>query len=248
MSTPEAKRRRLNQATKTLHKPFKSPFRAPMKSLPSSGPPSSDPLDIGISTGSSAYTTPTPREPARRIANEMKPPQPFPSHSTHIRVLPRNPASKPSIAREIMQIRNDIQILTQAHTLATSSKDEDLMVLIDRWRTASRAAAEELFASTRDRVNRMGGVSAWREREREQKEWRMKADMEEMEAERERLCKAKEKGDIDEVPYQDTADVTAEDNNDDEVFSGADDDVSRIYIRAAGDECLLTGYSPSRWI
>jgi hypothetical protein len=69
--------------------------------------------------------------------------------------------------------------LSQALSLATSNKDENLARLIDTWRTASRAAAEELFAKTRDRVNRMGGVGAWKEKEREQKEWRQKWDREE---------------------------------------------------------------------
>jgi Swi5-dependent recombination DNA repair protein 1 len=77
-------------------------------------------------------------------------------------------------------------MLTQAQTLATSTKDDDLVVLIDKWRTASRAAAEELFGSTRDRVNRMGGVGAWKEREKESKERQMQWDKEEMEAEREK--------------------------------------------------------------
>ena len=48
-------------------------------------------------------------------------------------------------------------MLTQAHALATSTTDDELINLIDIWRVASRAAAEELFGSTRDRVNRMGG-------------------------------------------------------------------------------------------
>ena len=107
------------------------------------------------------------------------------------------------MAREILQLRSEIQILTQAHTLATSSKDEDLSKLIDTWRTASRAAAEELFATTRDRVNRMGGVGAWKEREREQREWRRKRDLEEFEAERERLEEARENAEGDQEQYED---------------------------------------------
>ena len=39
--------------------------------------------------------------------------------------------------------------------------------MAEKWRGAARLAAEEIFASARDRVNRMGGVGAWREQERE---------------------------------------------------------------------------------
>ena len=45
----------------------------------------------------------------------------------------------------------------------------------------SRAAAEEVFAGVRDKVNRMGGVGAWRERERGKREWRGWGDEEEKE-------------------------------------------------------------------
>lgn len=36
----------------------------------------------------------------------------------------------------------------------------------------SRSAAEEVYKGVRDKVNRMGGVGAWRERERRRGEWR----------------------------------------------------------------------------
>jgi Swi5-dependent recombination DNA repair protein 1 len=39
--------------------------------------------------------------------------------------------------------------------------------LVQKWKVASRAVAEEVYASARDRVNKMGGVGAMRERERE---------------------------------------------------------------------------------
>lgn len=133
-----------------------------------------------------------------------------------------------------MQIRNEIQMLKQAHALATSSKDEDLRVLVDHWRTASRAAAEELFATTRDRVNRMGGVGAWRDREKEQQEWKMKNEREEMEAERERMQDAREKGELSEEAYEQFAeeDMRAgqerEDGEEKGGVAAADDDVSQV--------------------
>jgi Swi5-dependent recombination DNA repair protein 1 len=128
-----------------------------------------------------------------------------------------------------MQLRNEIQLLSQAHALATSTKDDDLQVLTDRWRTASRAAAEELFASTRDRVNRMGGVGAWRDREKEAKERTMKWDREEMKAQRERMEEARENGEIEDEAYDRYAEFAEENVEHDEepASKAADDDVSQ---------------------
>lgn len=227
MSTPQAKRRRLNEATKILHKPFKSPFRTQLKAGIGSDPPSSDPPDTSTPTAEAAIATlPTaPNTATARLTNAARPV----SHvAASTRAGQKKPMAKANMARETMHLRNEIQILSQAHALATSTKDDDLVVLIDRWKTASRAAAEELFANTRDRVNRMGGVGAWKEREREQMEWRRKADREEMEAERERLEEAKENGEMSEEAYTEYIGADAEQDQGEEVenFKGADDDVS----------------------
>lgn len=128
-----------------------------------------------------------------------------------------------------MQLRSEIQILSQAQALASSTKDEDLQVLIDKWRAASRAAAEELFGTTRDRVNRMGGVGAWKEREREASERTMKWDLEERQAEREKMEEAKENGEIDDEVYDRYAEMEDEQGRgevQDNIPKAADDDVS----------------------
>lgn len=130
-----------------------------------------------------------------------------------------------------MQLRNEIQILTQAHALATSTKDDDLQVLADRWRSASRAAAEELFGSTRDRVNRMGGVGAWKEREKEAKQRTMKWDLEEREAEREKMEEARGNGEIEDEAYDkyvELADEQGQDVEEDKVPKAADNDVNSL--------------------
>lgn len=55
---------------------------------------------------------------------------------------------------------------TQALNLESSQSDAELELLITKWRRASKDAAEEVFSSVRDRVNEMGGIKAWKERER----------------------------------------------------------------------------------
>ncbi|KAL1612593.1 hypothetical protein SLS60_000822 [Paraconiothyrium brasiliense] len=240
MSTPQAKRRRLNEATKTLHKPFKSPFRAPLKPNLGSDPPSSDPIEAGTLAASAVSKTGIVQEclisnrpSLDRLSTDV--PRPVLPRSslptgTHPRLSQKKTTlSQQSLTREIIELRNDIQVLSQAHTLVTSAKDDDLFALCERWRIASRAAAEELFATTRDRVNRMGGVGAWKAREREQKEWRMKAEREEMEVERERLEEARDNGEISEEAYEQYGDASmGAEQEEKETFKAADDDVSQL--------------------
>ncbi|KAJ4366117.1 hypothetical protein N0V83_007752 [Neocucurbitaria cava] len=247
MSTPQAKRRRLNEAAKTLHKPFKSPFRTPLHTSIGSDPPSSDPPELHtpalivprdaglVGTGivqPVVNAVPSERPPVTPAPAESRSLKHFvsrPNLSTPARVTSKKSATKPSLTRDIVQLRSDIQILTQAQSLATSTKDDDLVVLIDKWRTASRAVAEELFASTRDRVNRMGGVGAWKEREQESKDRQKKWDQEEREAERDRLEEAKENGEVSEEAYDRYAEMEDEKVEEEkETFKSADDDdVSR---------------------
>ncbi|KAF2853402.1 hypothetical protein T440DRAFT_444211 [Plenodomus tracheiphilus IPT5] len=270
MSTPQAKRRRLNEATKTLHKPFKSPFRTPLKRNIGSDPPSSDPVDTASLTPVSAYsvqpeskivtnpqshtatsTAGTSTTPAARV------PKPLVSRpnlsATNARTTSKSNPSKPSVVREIMQIRSEIQMLTQAQTLATSAKDDELVILIDKWRAASRAAAEELFGSTRDRVNRMGGVGAWKERENESKERQMQWDREEREAEREKMEEAKENGEVSDEAYDRYAEMSEEKVEDEkETFKGGPDDDSftmDMMLKTLNIDLELIGYSKEaqRW-
>ncbi|KAI2481207.1 hypothetical protein Ptr902_07002 [Pyrenophora tritici-repentis] len=278
MSTPQAKRRRLNEAAKTLQKPFKSPFRTPLKPSIGDDPPSSDPPDVHAS----AHMTPTATIPAPKyvassgnggqqssnaavpgqvpatpVASKPRISKPLasrPNFSTPSRVAPKKIPSKPSLTREIMQLRNEIQMLKQAQTLATSTKDDDLVVLVDKWRMASRAAAEELFGSTRDRVNRMGGVGAWREREKESKERQLKWDQEEKEAEREKMEEAKGNGEVSEETYDRYAEMDGErekGEEEKEIFKCADDDsfTMDMMLKTLNIDLKLIGYSKEaqRW-
>lgn len=56
--------------------------------------------------------------------------------------------------------------------MTTSTRDTELESLIAKWKLASREAAEEVFQGAQERVNRMGGVDAWREQSRKDaKSW-----------------------------------------------------------------------------
>jgi Swi5-dependent recombination DNA repair protein 1 len=57
--------------------------------------------------------------------------------------------------------------------------DADLVELCEKWRFASRQAAEELYAQVRERVNRMGGPRAWKESQKRKEEEQMEYEQEE---------------------------------------------------------------------
>lgn len=82
-------------------------------------------------------------------------------------------------------------------------------------------------------MNRMGGVGAWKEREKEAKERTMKWELEEREAERKSLEEAKENREVDDEAYDRYAEMADEQGENDEegsVPKAADDDVSSAWL------------------
>ncbi|KXH26822.1 DNA repair protein Dds20/Mei5 [Colletotrichum nymphaeae SA-01] len=63
------------------------------------------------------------------------------------------------------------EILRQAERIrgpvGEGETDEELVELIGKWRAASRIAAEEVFEGSKERVEGMGGLKAWRRARRE---------------------------------------------------------------------------------
>jgi len=113
-----------------------------------------------------------------------EPPLP-PSNSTAIRnppprlsSSPRGPAKDPeylslqkqhsALVLQLSKLRQALDTAQQALKIQSSNTDVELELVIGKWQRISREAAEELFASAKDRVNRMGGVGAWRERNQKQ--------------------------------------------------------------------------------
>ncbi|KAF2429369.1 hypothetical protein EJ08DRAFT_670998 [Tothia fuscella] len=170
---PTAKRRRLNNA---LHKPFKSPLRGPLR--PNANPHVASPLSVtpvkavysaaesseNISPGPFPVNTPLKHQvistPSKPVTSESQDPETLLAIQTTNKDIRR-------IESAMIRHRQEIDTLQQALTIVTSSKSHELDELTTKWRQASRLAAEEVFAGARDKVNRMGGVGAWREREKE---------------------------------------------------------------------------------
>ncbi|CAD6594606.1 MAG: ERAD-associated protein [Alectoria sarmentosa] len=173
-----SKRRRLNAASDTLSQPFRSPFKTPLKPKPNapssstkealSSPTSSPPLEPNDPTPQSTspppapHPTPTTTTPLSRTLRHQQHTPPSPEYLTlqkqHTQLLNRLSAARAAL-----------ETSSQALKIESSTRDRELRLLIAKWRAASRAAAEEVFAGARDKVNRMGGVGAMRARERDRK-------------------------------------------------------------------------------
>ncbi|KAK4543912.1 hypothetical protein LTR36_004686 [Oleoguttula mirabilis] len=181
MSSPlSVKRRRINDATNTLSKPFVSPMR--------SAKVTRTPLKANGSIANQPYTPSTlahtikavhvpPTHSLSERHNAMSAVKVTPVRKQHAftpsRSLKRtNPAelaaqkALTSLELQIKALRNEIDTLQQAAQISSTTTDAELEALASKWQLASQQAAEEIFGTVKERVCRMGGVAAWRESEK----------------------------------------------------------------------------------
>jgi Swi5-dependent recombination DNA repair protein 1 len=181
-----AKRRRLNNATNTLSKPFVSPLKTadalktPSKSRRSDKTATRNPPYVPSTLAHTiAPTTPVPlSKPQSAKSSAITPMRtnPVRKHAYSTPFAKRSDPAEQAVQKEITSlelqikaVRNDIHALNQAAKY-TSDTDNDLEELAVKWKLASQAAAEEIFGSVKERVNRMGGVEAWRDTEKQKYE------------------------------------------------------------------------------
>jgi Swi5-dependent recombination DNA repair protein 1 len=197
---PPFKRRRIEGA---VQKPFKSPMRTPFK--PNSNPPaktpliSQSPLQKSVTSAGDDDEDTENRVENRAIAVTSTQ---TPQTTSGVRSIGRpsriqtpqssqNPQLKATrdLESKVRLIRRENEQLRQALTILDSSKDTELENLIVKWRSAARLAAEEVYGSARDKVNRMGGVEGLREQERQTKELRQQWEDEDREYQVEKRIK-----------------------------------------------------------
>lgn len=216
MSTPAAKRRRIDNASQTLSKPFRSPFKTPFKSPAKSiAVPGEDQSQIkdGTEPFSAAapainQTTPLAARSTNTLLNSNRAPtsklalDPTTPRNSANAVLDLGPGlglgrkifsspaitkkinADPEVARllkeqreiekELRQTKDELDAAEQAGKIERDSKkwvekkkeegmkpvnwdqevDGELRELVEKWKGASRLAAEELFGKVIDRINR----------------------------------------------------------------------------------------------
>ena len=171
---PPAKRRRLLQSSQSLAKPFKSPLRPSTAVKPLTQPTSTD-ENQRESTAVGNPHVPSVSQPHTSQAAtypEGKFEAPTSITSTSPRQLrPVNNVTSVQEQNEASKLASDLDTIRQAEKIEASGKNDELQALIDKWRAASRELAEEAFRAARDRVNRMGGVGAWRASKRRPSGW-----------------------------------------------------------------------------
>ena len=176
-NTPPDKRRRLGPSTSsTLSKPFKSPLRKPLQASHTPKPETSFPSPkkeqekgSGNQKENNSFSTPITLPPPQPT---LKTP-PSTTTTTQPRKKPLTPTTDPELttlqkAQRTLQsrlasLRQDLDTVQQAQRIEGSSKTAELEGLISKWKAVAQDAAEEVFASAKERVGRMGGMRARRE-------------------------------------------------------------------------------------
>lgn len=163
----QAKRRRLDNAASTLSRPFKSPLP---KSTQRKEPADPD-------TPNSATTHSESTEQRQTLTHPHKPATPKVPSNLSLDIKTTIPESDPEIRSlrrkqltlqsQLTSLRNELDIAQQALRIESSSRDDELRALKLKWRGISQRAAEELFETAKDKIERMGGVTAWKESERQ---------------------------------------------------------------------------------
>jgi hypothetical protein len=183
-----AKRRKLDESSSTLLKPFKSPMRVGLTSqnhqinhqeqtVPDQrakvtlhkANPYANVTEVKDNSLHQSTAEP-PLLPSSLSPNYIPPP--------HSSSSPRGPTKDPeylslqkqhsALILQLSKLRRALDTAQQALKIQSSNTDVELELVIGKWQRISREAAEELFAGAKDRVNRMGGVGAWRERNQKQ--------------------------------------------------------------------------------
>ncbi|KAI5292602.1 hypothetical protein KEM52_006226 [Ascosphaera acerosa] len=104
----------------------------------------------------STFTSPSP---LKRLLSPMKQPS-RPATNPQLITLQRQHSA---LLRSLAATRATLDQLQQALRIEKQGQDEQLRRLIVRWRGVAQRAAEEVFEGAKERVEKMGGVKAWRE-------------------------------------------------------------------------------------
>lgn len=171
------KKRGLGDGSHTLKRPFKSPLRKA---------PDAEPVVFSqsVSTDSSnqrLFVNSTIKwKSSPGTQTPLAGQNPFQDAHTSSATTPKARISTLQREMSSLQLRlarqlEEIDILEQAINILEKGKLGELEILKQKWRSVSRDAAEDLFVSAKDKVNRMGGVRVYnekiRKRKMRQQEW-----------------------------------------------------------------------------
>lgn len=173
MSTPAAKRRRVEAASTTLSKPFKSPFKTSAEATVRSVNQSAEPhettsrshanhLNTAIHATTTTNSLPTLTHTNVSGYNRKTGSKPMSAALNADPTITQLTKTQRELENLLRESREQLDIAKQALKIETDAKnsqtynenDGELRSLIQKWKTVSRAAAEDLFTGIRERVNR----------------------------------------------------------------------------------------------
>ena len=167
MATPLSKRRKLND-TSALLKPFKSPLRDTQSNSGGQGtdarPPRQEAQDASRGSHQAEHRS------VKAVTQRPYPARLIPTASTQLPEIAQLQRQHTALLNRLASTRAELDKVNQVLKIEHSTRDAELERLIKQWRSASQQAAEEVYADVRDRVNGMGGLRAWREREKHRAE------------------------------------------------------------------------------
>ncbi|GIJ83561.1 hypothetical protein Asppvi_002384 [Aspergillus pseudoviridinutans] len=187
------KRRRIEGAASSLSKPFKSPLRKPVQGTVDKekacnnssnnteaegqagqyvdGKNAQEHLtpSASISSKPNYLTSSSPASPVPNLQNRKrksttKQMTPLKKSLLVDPVISELQKEQRALQSRLSALRSELDTVKQALRIESSTKDAELEALILKWKNVSQEAAEEVFEGARERVSRMGGMKAWRER------------------------------------------------------------------------------------
>jgi hypothetical protein len=151
-----AKRRRLEQSTTGLSKPFRSPLRKAINEQPPQErlcASKSNPHHEGVLRPPDAISSSGVHEPDNVTFTSPEPELYQKQHTL--------------LTQRLKRLRQSLDIAQQALEIEDSGRLEELAQLITKWRVIAQEAADEVFADAENKVADMGGVRAWKHRAEE---------------------------------------------------------------------------------
>jgi Swi5-dependent recombination DNA repair protein 1 len=154
MYSHAAKRRRIEAASYTLSKPFRSPFKGATKSQvdrectasPNTPGPDEKQQTRPPANGRIQFSPSIAQTPEFRHRSRVD----FSNEPTLYSLL----KEERHLERELRELKSELDTIEQARKIETKEKDDELVGLIEKWKGAARMAAEEVFGRVSDRVNR----------------------------------------------------------------------------------------------
>lgn len=172
-----AKRRRLNEPSPALSKPFRSPLKSNRASQDSSSSQNArdnnareaperylDHKDDATPQVSNLLLAPTAVEPASNVKDSSQISSNHANTSTDVANTVKALKKEHAIlTQQLQQHRKDLAALQQSLNIRSTNQEGKTNLLIAKWRNIARDAADDLFESASSRVKEMGGLQAWQD-------------------------------------------------------------------------------------